>query len=109
VYLEAAKGVNKARFDWLMNRREQIEAAINGTVEWKRCDDLKQSYLGVNFDGGYREAEEEWVTVQDRMIAAMSELERAIKPLLPELRQVVPAPTTHGESVGLHSDATRVD
>lgn len=109
VYLEADKDVNKARFDWLMHRREQIEAAINGTVEWQRCDDLKQSYLSVNFDGGYRETEEEWAAVQDKMIAAMSELEQAIKPLLAELRQVVPVSSVLGESAGLHSDTSRGD
>lgn len=98
--LEASKNVNKARFDWLINRREKIESAINGTVQWKRCDDLKQSYLGVNFSGGYRDAEEDWAVVQDQMIAAMSELEQAIKPLLAELRQFGSASGIAGEDVG---------
>jgi hypothetical protein len=83
-----------------LGRREQIESAISGTVHWQRCDDLKQSYLNVNFDGGYRDAEEDWAGVQDKMIASMSELEQAIKPLLAELRQVGSASDVDGEDVG---------
>lgn len=88
LYLEADKAINKTRYDWLMDRREQIEAAVNGVFEWQRCDNLKQSYFGVNFDGGYRQPPDEWAVLQDKMITTMQEIEEAVKPLLNELRQI---------------------
>lgn len=85
---EAEKSVNKVRFDWLLNRRPDLENAIGETLDWQRCNDLKRSYLALNFNGGYRDAQENWSALHDKMIAAMSKVETAMRPLIPELRKV---------------------
>jgi len=94
--LEGEKNVNKARFDWLLNQRSQLEKSINGQLDWQRCDHLKKSYLGLNFEGGYRDALKDWGAFQDQMIDAMSRLAETVSPLVAELRQV----GAESESVG---------
>lgn len=86
--LEAEKALNKARFDWLHGRREAVEEAYGGTLEWHRRDEIKLSYLNQEFNGGYRSNPDEWPDLQDRMIDAMSRLEKALGPYMPQLRQV---------------------
>lgn len=86
--LEAEKSVNKARFDWLLNRRSDLENAVGSQFDWQRCDDLKKSYFGLDFEGGYRDAHENWTALHDKMIAAMSKVEAIMSPLIPELRKV---------------------
>lgn len=86
--LEAEKSLNKARFDWLLKRREEIENDFGGQFDWQRCDDLKKSYFSFDFDGGYRDTVEDCDTLRDKMIAAMSKLEVVINPLVGALRQV---------------------
>jgi len=83
------KAVNEARFDWLYERRQQIEHSFGAPLQWRRCDDQKKSDLMLNFDGGYRDDPEQWLAIQDRMIEAMVRLERAVGPCLGELRGVV--------------------
>jgi len=88
--IEGEKAANKAQFDWLENQREAVEGAFGGELVWERCDELKQSRIGVEIDSGYRDDPEQWPATQDRMIDAMIRLEAALAPLMPALRQVVP-------------------
>jgi len=88
--LEGEKSANKARFDWLRERREELERSFGGPLEWHRCENLKKSYLAQEFEGGYRDDPEQWPTIQDRMIEAMVNLEKAVRPHVPRLRQVAP-------------------
>lgn len=88
--LEGEKAANKARFDWLQERQEELEKSYGGPLEWHRCDNLKKSYLAQELEGGYRDDPEQWPTVQDRMIEAMVHLEKAVRPHVPQLRQVAP-------------------
>ena len=88
--LEAEKSLNKARFDWLHERRAQIESVVTGELDWQRHDNLKKSHIALHFEGGYRNDRENWAALQDQMINAMSALEAAISPLVGELRLVTP-------------------
>jgi len=58
-------------------------------LEWHLCEDLKKSYLAKEFEGGYRDDREQWPTIQDRMIQAMVNLDKAIRPYVDQLREVV--------------------
>jgi len=86
--LEGQRSTNKARFDWLRERREELEEANGGALDWHRCDNLIKSYLAREFEGGYRDDPEQWSAIQDRMIDAMARLERAVRPHMPQLRQI---------------------
>ncbi len=90
LFLDGDKNTNKARFDWLSEQREAIEKSFGGKLDWYRCDHLKKSYLAQDFDGGWRDAQERWPAIQDRMIEAMMRLEKALQPYMSPLRQVVP-------------------
>ena len=56
----------------------------------ERCNELKQSRLGQEFEGGYRDAQEKWPATQDRMIMAMSKLEAAVRPFVQDLKRILP-------------------
>jgi hypothetical protein len=86
----ATKALNKARFDWLRERRAELEAKLGEDLQWQRCNDRNRSYLALDFEGGYRNAPEAWAAVQDQMTEAMSKLEAAMSPLVGELRRVAP-------------------
>jgi len=87
--LDRGKASNKARFNWLQERREELERVYGGPLGWHRCDDLKKSYLMEEFEGGYRDDVEQWPAIQDRMIDAMARLEKAVRPHMPQMRQVL--------------------
>jgi hypothetical protein len=88
--LEGEKQSNKVRYDWLCARRKELERALDGTLDWHRCDDLKKSYISKDFEGGYRNDSKEWSVIQDRMIAAMIQLEKTISPMIEQLREIAP-------------------
>lgn len=83
------RSTNKTRFDWLQERREELERIYGGPLGWHRYDDLKKSYVMEEFEGGYRDDAEQWPVIQDRMIDAMTRLEKAVRPHIPQLRQVL--------------------
>ena len=97
--LDSEKASNKARFDWLHEREEEIERFYGGPLEWHRCDDLKKSYLAEEFEGGYRDDREGWPAIQDRMIESMVRLEKTVRPHVPQLRQIAPGDgSDHGDA-----------
>jgi len=79
---------NKARFDYLYNKREEIDAAFGSKLTWDRADEQKESKIYFELDGGYRDAAEEWAAIQDAMIDAMVRLDRAIQPHIEAIRNV---------------------
>lgn len=88
--LEANKEANKARFDWLQERKEELEKTYGGPLEWHRCDSLKKSYLTQEFESGYRDDAEQWPALQERMIDAMVRLEKTLGAFLGQLREIGP-------------------
>ena len=86
--IEGDKATNKLRFDWLYERREQVEKVFGGPLRWDRCDDLKQSRLYVELSGGYRDPEENWPQTHAAMVDAMCRIVEAISPFIQQLRQI---------------------
>ncbi len=91
------KPLNKARYDRLLEQREEIERAFGGPLKWERRDDIQKSQMSLEFEGGYQNDQTEWTAIHDRMIDAMTRLHRAISPLVPELRHVLPTEDLVGE------------
>jgi hypothetical protein len=67
-------------------RREVIEAAFGGSLDWQRRDNATiskiQKYIGV---GRYAD-ESKWETVQEGLIGAMIRLDRAFRPYISKLQ-----------------------
>ena len=78
---------NKARFDWLHQRKDQIHEAVKEPLTWERCEELQHSRLSIGIEGGYRDDRDTWPKTQERMITAMKHLHEGIAPLIPQLRR----------------------
>jgi hypothetical protein len=75
---EAAE--NKRIFDFLHARKNDIEAAFNGTLAWERLDTKRACRIKhVIKRGGYRSPESEWPAIQLEMVEMMTRLETALK------------------------------
>lgn len=103
--IDGEKAANKARFDWLQERQEELEGLYGGALDWHRCDNLIRSDLAQELEGGYRDDPEQWPTIQDRMIEAMVRLDKAVRSYVDRLRQVAPereggGGTTSGQHEG---------
>lgn len=70
-------------FEYLHDRREQIEAVAGSELRWERLEGKRAVVISFpEFDGGYRDPESSWPPYHDRMIEAMLALERAFGPHL---------------------------
>lgn len=79
--------VNAQLFEELLRDRDGIEADFGGPLEWDRVEGRKKCFIGVALDGGgYRDDEDRWPDIQDRMIEAMLRLEQALRPRIQALR-----------------------
>ncbi len=85
------RGKNRERetlqvFDQLHAKKDQIEEAFGGELEWGRDEHKQASQISVTLPGGYGNPENEWKTVQDGITDAMNRLIRAVGPHLKEIK-----------------------
>lgn len=74
---------NKAVFDYLHDKKGEIEAAYGKPLGWERLDDRRASRLfDDSVPGGIRSPREHWPAAHHGMITAMLNLEKALKPHL---------------------------
>ena len=87
VIMQSPDGEINARiFDALIAQRDEIEHDFGGPLNWDRQEGRKQCYVGVTLDhGGYREDEEHWPEIQERMIETMLRLEHAFRRRIQQL------------------------
>jgi hypothetical protein len=72
---------NKRIFDQLHARKDEVEAAFNGTLSWERLDAKRACRIKHVIEwGGYRSPEPEWPVIQSEMVDTMTKLEAALKP-----------------------------
>ncbi len=73
---------NKCLFDALLARRQEIEGAFGGPLEWNRFDEKRASSIRCIIDeGGWRD-EDRWPELQRLMAERMARLETAMRPVL---------------------------
>lgn len=73
---------NKAIFDQLAARKDEIEAAFGQPLHWDRMDGQRASRIRHQSNGGYRTAEEDWPAVQVKLADGMNRLHDALQPHL---------------------------
>jgi hypothetical protein len=74
---------NKAIFDALDARREEVEAAFGGPLVWERLDHRKACRIYFPVAGtGIESPEEEWPALQATLLDGIERLERALAPAL---------------------------
>ncbi|KAA6183723.1 DUF4268 domain-containing protein [Thiohalocapsa marina] len=86
LYLEFPEASeNKAVFDALLDRKQQIETKLGEPLNWYRLDDKKSCWIGVNYPGGWR-VESTWAAAIEQSVEAMCRLYSILAPLVRELR-----------------------
>jgi hypothetical protein len=83
LYIDRGKDAdleNKAIFDALEAKKEEIEAAFGGELEWQRLDNKRACRIRKSVEGGGFRDGEKSATVYPAMVDAMIRLERALKP-----------------------------
>lgn len=76
---------NKRLFDALVAHKTAIETTFGTALEWQRLDDRRACRIRYVFSGGLKDREH-WPDLQKRMIEAMTQLERALKPEIQRLK-----------------------
>lgn len=75
------KAANKAIFDLLFAKRDEIERTIGDAADWRRLDEKQSSRILLTLKtSGLNTGEENWPTIQDAMIDAMDRFVKAFKP-----------------------------
>jgi hypothetical protein len=77
---------NKAIFDQLFAYKNEIERSFGEPLSWERLEGKRGCRIRCSTPGGYRSPEEEWPTIQDRIIEEMKQLEQALRPFLTNLK-----------------------
>lgn len=78
-----SESFNKAAFDALWARRQEIETVFGEPLQWERLDGKVGSrirYDGIT--GGIKSPKEGWPQIQEAMIDSMARLEKALVPHL---------------------------
>jgi len=71
---------DKAAFHALQTQKEEIEASFGEQLSWEENPDQLGSAINFRQQGGYRSPPEEWPEIQERMIEAMLQLDKALRP-----------------------------
>lgn len=85
VYIDRGKGMNHENlqvFDQLHAKKDQIEADFVGSLSWERLEGKRACRIRATVPGGYRNPEEDWRAIHDRLTDAMNRLVGAIQPHL---------------------------
>jgi hypothetical protein len=76
---KGSDAASKAIFHALKAKREEIEQAFGGELDWQALPTRIGCRICVNLDGGWKTPESDWHTLQDRMLETMIRLETALK------------------------------
>lgn len=76
---------NKAIFDALHAKKDEIEKAFGEPLEWQRLDSKRACRIRKSFALGEWKEQEKWDVAVPPMVDAMIRLERALKPHVQKL------------------------
>jgi hypothetical protein len=90
LYIDRGKGrktENKQIFDAFQQHQAEIEAVFGSALSWERLDARRGCRIAFTTgNGGYRNDEPDWPSIQDAMIDAMIRLETALAPRVADLK-----------------------
>ncbi len=73
---------NQALFEQLMSHKAEIEGSFGAGLDWYSQEDVRLRRIRFGQSGGYRDEEDVWPDIQDKMIDAMVQLEKALRPFV---------------------------
>jgi len=83
LYIDLGKDkeeVNKAIFEQLAAKKEEIEKGFGGPLDWRKLEGKRACAIRKQITaGGYRDDEEKWPPIHEAMVDAMIRLERALR------------------------------
>jgi len=89
LYIDKGKGneeENQKIFDFFYSNKEQIENAFGDSIDWESLEGRRASRIAKYMEiGGYRNLEDDWVEIHDKMIDAMIRLEKVLDPYIKQL------------------------
>ncbi len=77
---------NAVIYEQILAHRSQIDSAVDGEVKWDPLENRRACRISVKVNGGYKNPEEEWPVIQDRVVKIMNQLATALKPVLEQVR-----------------------
>jgi hypothetical protein len=85
LYIDTADAErNLHYFETLYAAREQIESTFGAPLDWQRLTSKRACRVAYHTDGGLKN-HEQWPTIQDAMIDAMSRLHKSLQPVINRL------------------------
>lgn len=80
---EAAE--NKALFDKLLSRKDQIEEAYGSPLEWERLDDRQASRVAVYFAGTIEDSPDDVLAIRQGLITRLLKFKKVFGPIIQQL------------------------
>lgn len=77
---------NLSIFDRLFAKRGDIDVAFGARLDWDRMEGKKGCRIKHPIEGGYRDPEDQWETIQTQVVAAMRRLEEAFRPYTADMK-----------------------
>jgi hypothetical protein len=88
LYIDYGRGgdeQNQKVFDALMEHQTAIEGVFGESLEWEPLPDRRSCRIRKIIAGGWGSPQEQWPEIHRRMVAAMVQLEKALRPFLDKL------------------------
>lgn len=79
------KEINKKRFDYLFQNKEEIEKKFGDKLIWERLNDKRASRIACRFKDKGIKKESDWGEMQKTLVNKMIKLELALKGFIPDI------------------------
>lgn len=78
-------GVNKNLFEMLFAEKKQVEKSFGKSLDWQRLDDKRGCRICYVLEGAGLQDREKWPEIQNKMIEAMVDFQKALQPVINKL------------------------
>ena len=83
------KEENKKIFDWLYNKKDEIEKSFGSELNWYKMDDKKSSYVSYKLVNINAYDKSNWDKVMDFFINYFPKFEKSLKPYISEIPKII--------------------
>ncbi len=88
LYIDFGAGFDEKNlqvFNQLLSQKENIEQVFGGELEWEDLPDSRACRVRKRIAGGYRSPTDEWSRIFEQLVAAMINLDKAVRPHIQNL------------------------